>query len=355
MKIQCLLALSSSAVIVAACSSGGSSPAPHPAPTSVAPSAVKHAPNATLTVSLPTNYVRVKSSKSLARTARTARRPSFVDPTSGAVLEVEVSNYSGFSPTTNYMAATNVPVTVSGAANSQAIPIYLAPGYDNVLVQEVAPYEGYLLSNTAGYLLAQGTGYAEVGAGQASGVSVVMQLVLGTTNDVDGTQLSGVAIVDDVTTYSTLYPGFMSLGSSTSLASTCVANSQTLYFVPTDDFGGTYAYQSSTGAGNAQPGIGIPQGKITWTSGGSSTLVSSPFGGFTVSFDSNHEPITITDTFSGVVLDPSTFSNGSLVPNFGPFNFSNPSTVTSQIDESYNYYYLTLNESGESAYCEGDI
>jgi hypothetical protein len=361
MKVQRLVAFSTSAVIAAACSSGGSAPVPHAtaANTSV-PSAKNHAPNATLTLTLPTNYVRVKSAKTA---ARTLRRPAFIDPSSVNVLQVEVTTYNDtLGEYVSYMAATDVPVSV--AASSQSIPIYLAPGYDTVLVQETGSYDhdGAQLTQAAGYLLSQGENNVAVSAGESPNVSVVMQLVLGTMNytynayDESYVGLSGVAIVDDPTTYQTVYPNFMPTGLTTGLPSTCVSNQTTLYFLPTDDENGTYAYQTSGGAGNVQAGAGFPQSTITWTSlGGTSGLVAQPFGGYTTQFDTAGHPIVITDAFSSVVLDPYTYAYTTYgyvnSPSFGPYDFSNPSVVTPQIGGSNVAYSVTVGETGVSPGC----
>ena len=360
MKVRRLVAFSTSAVIAAACSSGGSAPVPHASPANTSgPSAKNHAPNATLTLKLPTNYVRVNSAKTA---ARTLRKPAFIDPTSDTMLQVEVTSYNYTSDQySSYMAATDVPVSV--AASAQSIPIYLAPGSDTVLVQETGSYndDGETLMQGAGYLLSQGTQTINVFPGESPNVSVIMQLVLGTTNYIYNAnvqkyvELSGVAIVDDITTYQTVYPGFLPAGVSTSLQSSCVNNQTTLYFLPTDDENGTYAYQASGGAGNVQTGYGIPQATVGWSASGTSALVAQPFGGYTTHFDSNGDPITISIGFSAVVLDPSTPSStyyGYInVPDFGPFNFSDPSVVTSQIGDSNVAYTLTIGETNVSTGC----
>jgi hypothetical protein len=269
------------------------------------------------------------------------------------------------------MAVTNVPVSIS--ASSQSIPIYLAPGYDSVLVQETSTYndDGYLLSQAAGYLLAQGSGGASVLAGESPNVPVVMQLVLGTMRYTYNSltesyvDLSGVAIVDGistsggVSTYTTAYPGYMPVSTSTTLTSTCVSNLATLYFLPTDDDGGTYAFETSGGAGNVQtgPDAGIPQGTIAWSSSGTSVLVAQAVGGYVAHFDAYGSPITITDSFSGVVLDPSTATSTYYgyvnVPTFGPYDFSNPSVVTAAIGGSNVQYSVTIGETNVSPGCGG--
>jgi hypothetical protein len=352
MKLQRLLALSSSAVIAAACSSGGSAIAPHPAPSTAgsAPTSTKHVANAKLTLKFPANFVRLK--KPASAQAR-QRRPAFIDPGPGYgdYIAVQVENYPNSGGAAySYMATT--ASTVSPSNGTQTIPLYLAPGYDYVTIQEyeTAP-GGYLLSSQSGYLLSQGQtqGFITETANN-NNLNVTMQLVMATelynysTTNQDFYSAAGVAVITD-TYYDTTTPEFLattySAGQSTPM---CVSPDvgSTLYFVPVDEQWGTYANSYLSGnTGNTVQGEGLPLPVVTAQSenGGSSTLITSPLGFYTPSFDANMDPIDVQVSFpNGAFVDPQPF---------GPFPGLTPggSVLTQTAYANEPVYYTTLDSS----------
>jgi len=349
MKLQRLFALSITAVIAAACSSGGSTIAPHPGPSTAGstPSSTKHAANAKLTLKFPADFVRLK--KSASATAR-RRGPAFIDPGEGYtdLIAVQVTNYptSGAEPY-SYMATT--ANSVSSGINSQTIPLYLAPGYDVVTIQEYEPAPGgYLLSSQSGYLLAQGqTPQTYISETGTNNLSATMQLVMGSylTNSSPNHNYDpagGVAVVVD-SSYDTASPEFLSTSQNAGTNSPmCVSPDEgsTVYFVPVDEqFGaGLNAYLSGNSGDSAEDNAGVPIPVVSAVSenGGTSALVSSPLGYYTPQFDGNSDPIDVTVTFpSGALVDPTPF---------GPFSGLTPggSVVTSVATPGNPTYYATL-------------
>jgi hypothetical protein len=352
-NVHRLLALSSTAVVVAACSGGGGSAtvAPHPAASAAGttPAQTAHAPNATLTLTFPKNYIRFKHvrtpnalrRKKVANAARKSalksmkassakRGTKFIDPSNDTELQIEVSNSNntGYS---SYMAAIDVPI-VSSQTNTQTIPIYLAPGYDTVLVQETFAYLGGI-QEYEGYLLAQGTVNIGVSEGSRTQVNVTMQMVM-----------SEAFVSTDPTSG---YASGMTTASGPTYAALCVNDNQAVYFVPGDWDSGTYVYGENPGDVAPSDG-GIPFASVnvvpnfgaTVFPGTRSTAVQNPFGGYTVQFDANNDPITFSATYSAVQN-----------PYFGPFPDLGAGSNTYQVPSSTETYYALIAPEN-SSYCQ---
>jgi len=369
MKLQRLLALSSSAVIAAACSSGGSSVAPHATATATGTgtNAAKHAANAKITLKLPANYVRLKKPSKTA--AGKMRSPAFVDPGqegTPVVIAVRVDNYgpSGSPLLSSYMATTNGPVSGS------AIPVYLAPGEDTITVQEYAQYidpdgGGYLLSQYTGYLLAQGQTVETVGEGTSGlqGLNVTMQMVIGdnlsnSTSD-GGPEYGspGIAIITDNAFDSVGYDGrtaFFSTSTSSAADNVfCVqpSPSTTLYFLPVDDeYGSENPFQNG-GAGNINANQGLPFIQVSTSAinasgaASGSSLIQSPLGYYTPNFENPDDEINVNVAFpNGVLVDPYFAPSTQAASPFVPLNIDPTNFEVS--------YHATL-ASDNSTYCEG--
>jgi len=290
------------------------------------PSATKHAPNSSLTLRFAPNFIRLKRSPKSTSAKAARRSPKYIDPSTDLDLEVAVQNTPpNGGPSTSYMAAIDVPI-VSTQTETQTVPIYLAPGQDTILAQEVGAFGyGYSISTTSGYLLAQGETTTNVGEGQSASPAFTMQIVM-----------EGVAIMNDVSTYNPA--GYMTtnnnfVGASVS-ASVCLNDNQSIYFLPYDYYGGTYAFGENPGDVSPNDG-GIPTAEISSTSVGSSTLTPNPVGGYIASFDSAGDPIIVTASYYAVT-NPQTF---------GPFSFATGSVI-SLVSASPLLYYAEIGESG---------
>jgi len=302
MNVHRLLALSSSAVIAAACSSGGSSSAPHSAATNPAStSSSKHAANATLHITFPQHLIRRAAAAS-----STKRKAKFVDPSySSNVLEVLVEPENAPA----YMAVEDYPLGTAGNnASGVDIPIYLAPGYDNVAIQE---YSGNIYAgiDQYGYLLAQGdtssTGATYVSENGGANIAVAMTIVLG-----DNFSASPIIETTNLSTYSVN----QTLSFQTTTVQECVNPGSSIYFLPIDE-SGVSAYNSSSPDGSG--GVPLPnitaqsiQNAYTTSPYGSSYLVPNGFGGYKPIFDSNEDPLLIRATYPDGVLAAPTNSSG---------------------------------------------
>lgn len=324
MNVHRLFALSMTAVVLAACSGGGGAAPPHPAdsPAGATPTLTKHAPNGTLTLKFPSNYVRIKAKqpaalarKMAAKAASSAKRhPAFVDPSSGTYLDVEVTTTTNNGAVSSYMAAINIPI-VDSQTNTQSIPIYLAPGYDSILVQE---YGGIISNVSGGYLLAQGTSKQPEYEGSANNYSpaVTMQLVM-----------EDAVVTTNVSSFSSGNAGYMqtsnnfSTSDDASYYTICLEqNHQSVYFLPVDEFSGTEAFVENPG--DVTPydnGLPYIADVGNFSSSGSSTYAANAFGGYTINFDTSSSPLVMGVTYDGVpypTTQPIAFSSGGVISAF---------------------------------------
>jgi len=352
MNARRLVALSTTAAVLAACSSGGgasSAPRPTPSTGSGSTSHTKHPANTKLTLKFSSSFLRLKKAQAPAKAASTKRRkPSYIDPTNnnGNYLEVEVYNST---QNNSYMALIDYPINTSQA--SQTIPLYLEPGYDYITVQEFGGL-GYLngIAEEAGFLLAQGTANLSVSEATTNTLGVTLQLVLGTAeyyqytsptgqaSYLHGSTASSIAILTDAVA-DTVAGYFVQQGQETNYP-LCFNQNQHLYFLPTDDLGGTNAFYDNPAfsATNAQPS-GLPYATYSpsFPSGGSTAFIPSTLGGYTVNFDPSGDPITVNAYFpSGVVLDPT---------NYGPLDFTDGELLTIA-GTSYPTYSVEIGETG---------
>jgi hypothetical protein len=276
----------------AACSGGGSTMAPATATNSS--SSVGRKPNSVLTLQFPKNLVSLKKSSS------TTRKPKYVDPDPTSVLYVTAYPSSGAAET----VLSGVPLSsgTTDALGDVSIPLYLPPGYDEILVQQFLSFGG----PSSGYLLAQGdVTDVFVGENATNTPSIPMTLVLGARD-----QQSGIAVVNDYLNTTNSAPLSTSVGTqSTYYVGGCGSsnNGGTVFFLPVDEEG-TSAYSSGTSIGAYTGGIPVPVNvspvsTIAPTSETGSILVPSINGGYTIAFDSNFDPIEVSVTFQNVLVD----------------------------------------------------
>jgi hypothetical protein len=328
MNVHRLATLSVSTVILAACSSGGSSSLA-PKPVSTQPSstaATNRKANAVLNLAFAKNVVHI-TRKNPTGTKSAKRSPKFVDPIEGSYIEVSVYNAE---TGTTYMAVTDQSVQAT-ATGAQSIPLYLAPGTDTVTVAES---EGQLGGGSSGYLLAQGATTIDIAEGSTNdvtnGLSLTMQLVQGTVFT------QGPALVYDLTNFYA-YGQTMSTN-VTSPPILCVNNNSLLLALATDEYG-TSSFTQSNPPGDSTPGSGVPTPyQFSFNSqgtGGTSTLVPSPTAGYVVAFDSNGDRISLEADYS-MSLDPGSFSL--------PLSYVDPQNIS---------YYAILANSATDSICGG--
>jgi len=364
MNARRLVALSTTAAVLAACSSGGGSssvPRPTPSSGSGSTSHTKHPANTKLTLKFSSSFLRLKKAKAPATAASAKhRKPSYIDPTNNNsginYLEIQVSSSGNNGTSNTYMALIDYPINTTEA--TQTIPLYLAPGNDYVTIQEFSsPYYpnytpglGYLggIATQTGYLLAQGNTDGPISVSEAgtNNLGVTMQLVLGTAEYypytpstgfpsfvsgsnasayLTGADASSIAILSDATNQTVA--GYFVQQSEAATYPLCFNQNQQLFFLPTDDMGGTNAfYDNPTFSATNALSSGLPYATYSGASQpGSSTLGPSALGGYTVNFDPAGDPIIVTATFpNGVLLDPT----GGYYPTYGPINFTTGGLLT---------------------------
>jgi uncharacterized protein YqkB len=273
-----------------------------------------------------------------AQSAKTARRrPAFVDPGGDGFvffMEVEVTNTASSGAVTRYMAAVDVPV-VASQTNAQAIPIYLAPGQDTILVQEVGTLGDEGLQNASGYLLAQGSTAAPLGVTETSNLTPAITMQIAVVDLFAGTDLAGYGFQH--LTYATNSFAATSDGSPHGYYPTlCVGDDANVYFLPGDYTSGTYnVFQENPGAVSSSSG-GLPAIAVAATSPSASYLKPNTFNGYIASFDSNLDPIFVTATTTAIFsasLPTTNFAAGALLTALAPQTI----TAYADIEESSSY------------------
>jgi hypothetical protein len=367
MNARRLVALSTTAAVLAACSSGGSSSVPRPKPStgSGSTSQTKHPANTKLTLKFSSSFLRLKKAKAPATAASAKHRnPSYIDPTNNIggtnYLEIQVSSSGNNGTSNTYMALIDYPISTT--ESTQTIPLYLAPGNDYVTIQEFGSV-GYPDEYTPGYLLAQGSGSISVSEAGTNNLGVTMQLVLGTAEYyiytastgypsfvsgsnasayLTGADASSIAVLSNAT--NPTVAGYFVQQSEAATYPLCFNQNQQLFFLPTDDMAGTSAfYDNPTFSATNALSSGLPYATYSGASQpGSSTLGPSALGGYTVNFDSAGDPIIVSATFpNGVLLDPT----GGSYPTYGPISFT-AGGLLNIVQPSYPNYAVEIGEIG---------
>jgi len=314
------------------------------------------------------------------------RKPSYIDPTNNNgsnYLEIQVTSTGNNGTSNTYMALIDYPISTN--VGSQTIPLYLAPGNDYVTIQEFGspfspnytPGLGYLggIATQMGYLLAQGSTDGPISVSEAgtNNLGVTMQLVLGTAEDypytpstgfpsfvsgsnasayLTGGEASSIAILSDATN-DTVAGYFVQQPEATTYP-LCFKQNQQLFFLPTDDMGGTTAFyenQNFTATNALQNGLPYITYGTSSPLGGSTQLIANLLGGYTVQFDPSGDPILINASFTqinpqtgqiGVLLDP---TNGS-GPTYGPITFANGGLLNIVSPQQPPNYAVEIGEIG---------
>lgn len=312
------------AVLLAGCGGGGSAASPV-SPVTTASAAPKGSPIATasLTLKLPAGFHTARIPAKTG-TSSTARRPAYVNATTGKYLDVWVVNGGAATHVIDSSGGSNVSV-VGGGSQTLSIPLYSTSQNQIVAYERDQPY------NNPGNLLAIGeTDFGGITAGSAPQVALTMQM---------NAQYIGVmSDPDDLHTDATVGPKFASYNSVCS-----TGNSGSLYFFAADPTGG---FVDAAGAGGVSlptvtgwsadaGGTGNTFGQGAGVAAASSVTFNNVAGGVTVRLTASNPAYTLV---SGTLATNGAYPGLQAIYVFGydywltQSLYSAPSTITNSLD-----------------------